>query len=146
MAYQAFQRPRSPIYNNSFNLIFVMLPMSGNTNKPQPVLAGFEKSLVDSSGHGVLSGRPFGAEIISPSATVYSSQIAGIPSPYMRTNKRWKSWLGQFRHLLAVIPCGLLPKFFLCASDLPDRTSENRRGAKVASLGQPSVFSKACQG
>jgi len=58
---------------------------------PLPALAGFEKSLVDSSGQGVLSGRPFGAEIISPSATVYSSQIAGIPSPYIRTNRIGKA-------------------------------------------------------
>jgi len=36
-------------------------------------MTGLKKSLADSSGHGVLSGRPFGAEIISPSATAYGS-------------------------------------------------------------------------
>ena len=39
-----------------------------------PALAGFEKSLVDSSGHGALARLgPFGTESVSPCATVYVS-------------------------------------------------------------------------
>jgi len=37
--------------------------------------SGRLKGLFDMSGHGVLPGRPFGTEIILPSATVYSLQI-----------------------------------------------------------------------
>ena len=54
----------------------------------------------------------------------------------------------------AVISCALIFKRInyaetsqMCLRPQPGgRASENRRGAKVASLGQPSVFSKACQG
>jgi len=50
------------------------------------------------------SGRlgPFGTGMILPSATVYSSQIW--------RNSLAPTGLGQFRHLLAVNPCGHLPK------------------------------------
>ena len=51
-----------------------------------PALAGFEKSLVDSSGHGALCRLgPFGTESVSPCATVYGSPTPRQYSWYIDT-------------------------------------------------------------
>ena len=106
----------------------------------------FEKSLTDSSGHGALCRLgPFGTESVSPCATVYGSPTPRQYSRYIDTISGYGG---------AVIPCALIFKRIyyaetsqMCLRPQPGgRASENRRGAKDASLGRPSVFSKACQG
>jgi hypothetical protein len=54
-----------------------------------PALAGFEKSLVDSSGHGVrCQAGPFGTEIISPCATVYGSILCRLSFCHVIESRR----------------------------------------------------------
>jgi hypothetical protein len=111
-----------------------------------PALAGFEKSLVDSSGHGALCRvGPFGTESFRRPLRFTARKSAGIPSS---ATELWRTQsVPPFAH------CNPLRTFaetiLMCLKPHPAQGERPSTWAQnfSKSLAKPEdVFSKACQG